>query len=139
MLDLVLEAALGYTGAIGTSLMDELASLNERCDSSIVDVKMEDLDRRIVALTDEGIRDCEAVRMMRVEERERNERWTERLVLETRRLNGELELLRTQLLDERRARRDLARSHAELRTLTNGVMICQSPHSFHLSFSHPLS
>ena len=78
MLELVLEAALGYAGAIGTSLMDELASLNERFDSSAVDVKMEDLDRRIVALTDEGIRDHEAVRMMRVEERERNERWTKR-------------------------------------------------------------
>ena len=102
--------------------MDELASLNERCDLSIVDVKMEDLDRRIIALTDEGIRDREAVRMMRVEERERNERWTKRLVLETRCLNGELESLRTQLLDERRARRDLARSHAELRTLTNGLV-----------------
>ena len=70
MLDLVLEAALGYARAIGTSLMDELASLKERCDSSVVDVKMEDLDRRIVALTDEGIRDREAVRMMRVEERD---------------------------------------------------------------------
>ena len=80
LLDLVLEAALGCTGAIGTSLMDELASLNERFDSSVVDVKMEDLDRRIVALTDEGIRDREMVRMMRVEERERNERWTERSV-----------------------------------------------------------
>ena len=45
LLDLVLEAALGYAGAIGTSLMDELASLNERCDSSVVDIKMEDLDR----------------------------------------------------------------------------------------------
>ena len=66
LLDLVLEAALGYAGAIGTSLMDELASLNERCDSSVVDVKMEDLDRRIVALTNEGIRDREVVRMMRV-------------------------------------------------------------------------
>ena len=55
LLDLVLEAALGYAGAIGTSLMDELASLNERCDSSVVDVKMEDLDRRVVALVDEGI------------------------------------------------------------------------------------
>ena len=122
MLDLVLEAALGYAGAIGTSLMDELASLNERCDSSIVDVKMEDLDRRVVALVDEGIRDREAVRMMRVEERERNERLTERAVLESRRVNGELESLRTQLSDERRARRDLARSHAELRTLTNGLV-----------------
>ena len=122
MLDLVLEAALGYAGAIGTLLMDELASLNKRFDSSIVDVKMEDLDRRVVALTDEGIRDREAVRMMRVEERERNERWTERSVLETRRLNGELESLRTQLSDERRARQDLARSHAELRTLTNGLV-----------------
>ena len=69
LLDLVLEAALGYAGAIGTSLMNELASLNERFDSSVVDVKIEDLDRRIVALTDEGIRDCEVVRMMRVEER----------------------------------------------------------------------
>ena len=69
MLDLVLEAALGYAGAIDTCLMDELASLNERCDSSVVDVKMEDLDRQIVALTDEGIRDRELVRMMRVEER----------------------------------------------------------------------
>ena len=122
MLDLVLEAALGYARAIGTSLMDELASLNERFDSSIVDVKMEDLDRRIVALTDEGVRDHEAVGMMRVEDRERNERWTKRLVLETRRLNGELESLRTQLSDERRARRDLARSHAGLRTLTNGLV-----------------
>ena len=56
LLDLVIEAALGYAGAIGTSLMDELASLNERFDSSVVDVKMEDLDRRIVALVDEGIR-----------------------------------------------------------------------------------
>ena len=102
--------ALGYAGAIGTSLMDELASLNERCDSSMVDVKMEDLDRRIVALTDEGIRDREAVRMMWVEERERNDRWTERSVLEARRLDGELESLRTQLSDERRARWDLARS-----------------------------
>ena len=72
MLDLVLEVALGYPGAIGISLMDELVSLNERCDSSIVDVKMEDLDRRIVALIDEGIRDREAVRMMGVEERERS-------------------------------------------------------------------
>ena len=80
LLDLVLEAALGYAGAIGTSLMDELASLNERCDSSVVDVKMEDLDRRVLALVDEGIRDHEAVRMMRVEERERNERLTERAV-----------------------------------------------------------
>ena len=122
MLDLVLEAALGYAGAIGTSLMDELASLNERCDLSVVDVKMEDLDRRIIALTDKGIRDREDVRMMRVEERERIERWTERSVLETRCLNGELESLRTQLLDERRARRELARSHAGLRTLTNGLV-----------------
>ena len=63
MLDLVLEAALGYAGAIGTSLMDELASLNERFNSSVIDVKMEDLDRRIVALVDEGIRDRETVRM----------------------------------------------------------------------------
>ena len=122
MLDLVLEAALGYAGAIGTSLMDELASLNERCDSSVVDVKMEDLDRRVVALVDKGIRDRETVRMMRVEEWERNERLMERAVLESRHLNGELESLRTQLLDERRARRDLARSHAELRTLTNGLV-----------------
>ena len=74
LLDLVLEAALGYAGAIGTSLMDELASLNERCNPSIVDVKMEDLDRRIVALVDKGIRDCETVRMMGVEERERSQR-----------------------------------------------------------------
>ena len=57
LLDLVLEAALGYAGAVGTSLMDELASLNERFNSSTVDVKMEDLDRRIVALVEEGIRD----------------------------------------------------------------------------------
>ena len=64
MLDLVLEAALGYAGAIGTSLMGELASLNERCDLFVVDVKMEDLDRRIVALVDEGIRNYEMVRMM---------------------------------------------------------------------------
>ena len=42
LLDLVLEAALGYAGAIGTLLMDELASLNERCDSSVINVKMED-------------------------------------------------------------------------------------------------
>ena len=53
---------------------------------------------------------------------ERNDRWTKRSVLETRRLNGELESLRTQLSDERRARWDLARSHAELRTLTNGLV-----------------
>ena len=46
--------------------MDELASLNERCNLSIVDVKMEDLDRRIIALTDESIRDHEVVRMMRM-------------------------------------------------------------------------
>ena len=45
LLDLVLEGALGYAGAIVTSLMDELASLNKRCDLSVVDVKMEDLDR----------------------------------------------------------------------------------------------
>ena len=43
-------------------------------------------------------------------------------MLETRRLEGEIESLRTQLLDERRARRDLARSHSELRTLTNGLV-----------------
>ena len=98
--------------------MDELASLNERCNSSVVDVKMEDLDRRIVAPIDEGIRDCEVVRMMGVEERERSQRWNERAVLETRRLEGEIESLRTQLSDERRARQDLARSHAGLRTLT---------------------
>ena len=102
--------------------MDELASLNERCDSSVVDIKMEDLDRRIVALIDKGIYDCEMVRMMRVEERERNQRWNERAVLETRRLEGEIESLRTQLSDERRARQALARSHAELRTLTNGLV-----------------
>ena len=112
--------ALGYAGA--TSLMDELASLNERCNSSIADVKMEDLDRRIVALVGEGIRDRETVRMMGVEERERSQRWNERVVLETRRLKGEIESLRTQLSDERRARRDLARSHAGLRTLTNGLV-----------------
>ena len=122
LLDLVLEAALGYAGAIGTSLMDELASLNERCDSSIVDFKMEDLDRRIVALIDKGIRDRETVRMLGVETRERSQRWNERAVLETRRLDREVESLRTQLSDERRARRDLARSHAELRTLTNGLV-----------------
>ena len=34
----------------------------------------------------------------------------------------EIESLRTQLSDERRARWDLARSHAELRTLTNGIV-----------------
>ena len=102
--------------------MDELASLNERCDSSVVDVKMEDLDRRIVALIDKGIRDQETVRMMGVEERERSQRWNERAVLETRCLEGEIESLRTQLSDERRARQDLARSHAELRTLTNGLV-----------------
>ena len=104
LLDLVLEVALGYAGAIGTSLMDELASLHERLDSSDVDVKMEDLDRRIVALVDEGLRDREVVRMMGVEERERSQRWNERAVLETRRLEGEIESLRTQLSDERRAR-----------------------------------
>ena len=120
MLDLVLEAALGYARAIG--LMDELASLNEGFDLSVVDVKMEDLDRRIVALVDEGIRDRETVRMMGVEERERSQRWNERAVLETRHLEGEIESLRTQLSDERRARRDLARSHSELRTLTNGLV-----------------
>ena len=65
---------------------------------------------------------------MRVEERERNERWTKRSVLETRRLNGELESLRTQLSDERRARWDLA-----------SVMIYQSPRSFSFLFSYPLS
>ena len=91
MLDLVLEAALGYARAIGTSLMDELASLNEGCDSSVVDVKMEDLGRRIVALVDEGIRDHEAVRMLGVEMRERSQRWNERAVLETRCLDGEIE------------------------------------------------
>ena len=90
--------------------MDELASLNERCDSSVVDVKMEDLDRRIIALIDEGIRDCETVRMMGVEGGEGGQRWNERVVLETRRLEGEIESLRTQLSDERRARWDLARS-----------------------------
>ena len=122
LLDLVLEAALGYARAIGTSLMDELASLNERFDSSVVDVKMEDLDRRIVALVDKGIRDRETVRMMGVETRERSERWNERNVLETQHLEREIESLRTQLSDERRARWDLARSHAELRTLTNGLV-----------------
>ena len=122
LLDLVLEAALGYAGAIGTSLMDDLASLNERFDSSVVDVKMEDLDRRIVALVDEGIRDRETVRMLGVETRERSQRWNERAVLETRRLEREIESLRTQLSNERRARWDLARSHAELRTLTNGLV-----------------
>ena len=110
MLDLVLEVALGYAGAIGTSLMNELASLNERCDSSVVDVKMEDLDRRIVTLIDKGIRDREVVRMMGVESRERTHRWNKRAVLEARHLDGEIESLRTQLSDERRARRDLARS-----------------------------
>ena len=104
LLALVLKAALGYARAIGTSLMDKLASLNERCDSSVVDDKMEDLDRRIVALVDEGIRDCEMVWMMGVETRQRSKRWNERAVLETRRLKGEIESLRTQLLDERRAR-----------------------------------
>ena len=44
------------------------------------------------------------------------------MVLETRRLEGEIESMRTQLSDERRARQDLARSHAELRTLTNGLV-----------------
>ena len=102
--------------------MDELASLNERCDSSVVDVKMEDLDRRMVTLVDEGIRDREVVRMMGVESRERNHRWNKRAVLEARRLDGEIESLRTQLSDERRARRDLARSHAELRNLANGLV-----------------
>ena len=102
--------------------MDELASLNERCDSSVVDVKMEDLDRRIIALVDKGIQDHEVVRMMGVEERERSQRWNERVVLETRYLEGEIESLRTQLSDERRARWDLARSHAGLRTLTNGLV-----------------
>ena len=96
LLDLVLKVALGYTRAIGTLLMDELASLDKRCDLSVVDIKMEDLDRRIIALIDEGIRDCEAVRMMGVEERERSQRWNERAVLETRRLEGEIE----SLLDE---------------------------------------
>ena len=119
---MVLEVALGYAGAIGTSLMDELASLNERWDSSVVNVRMEDLDRRIVALVDKGIRDRETVRMMGVEERERSQRWNERVVLETRCLEGEIESLRTQLLDERRARWDLARSHTELRTLANGLV-----------------
>ena len=104
MLDLVLEVALGYAGAIGTSLMDELASLNERCNLSIIDVKIEDLDRRTMALIYKGIRDCEMVRMMGVEERERSQRWNERAVLETRHLEGEIESLRTQLSDERRAR-----------------------------------
>ena len=122
MLDLVLEAALGYARAIGTLLMYELASLNKKCDLSMVDIKMEDLVRRIVALVDEGIRDCEMVRMMGVEERERSQRWNERAVLETRHFKGEIETLRTQLSDKRRARQDLARSHAELRTLTNGLV-----------------
>ena len=99
-----------------------MASLNERFDSSVVDVKMEDLDRRIVALVEEGIRDCEMVRMLGVETRERSQRWNERAVLETRRLEREIESLRTQLSNERRARWDLARSHAELRTLTNGLV-----------------
>ena len=39
------------------------------------------------------------VRMMGVETRERSERWNERNVLETRRLEGEIESLRTQLSD----------------------------------------
>ena len=99
-----------------------MASLNERCDSSVVYVKMEDLDRRIITLVDEGIQDCEAVRMMGVEERERSQWWNERAVLESRRLDGEIELLRTQLSNERRARWDLARSHAKLRTLTNSLV-----------------
>ena len=43
-------------------------------------------------------------------------------MLESRRLKGEIESLRTQLSDERRARQDLARSHSELRTLTNGLV-----------------
>ena len=68
--------------------MDELAPLNERCDLPVIDVKMEDLDRRIVALVDEGIRDCKTVRMMGVEKRERSQRWNERAVLETRCLKG---------------------------------------------------
>ena len=57
-----------------------------------------------MALIYEGIRDCEMVRMMGVEERERSQRWNERVVLETRHLEGEIESLRTQLSDERRAR-----------------------------------
>ena len=122
LLDLVLEAALGYFGAISTSLMGELASLNERCDLSIIDVKMEDLARRIVALIGKGIRDREVVWMMGVEDRERSQRWNKRAMLETRHLKREIESLRTQLSDERRARWDLARSHAELRTLTNGLV-----------------
>ena len=73
-----------------------------------------------MALVDEGIRDHEVVRMMGVEERVRSQRWNERAVLETRHPEGEIESLRTQLSDERRVRQDLARSHAELRTLTNG-------------------
>ena len=73
-------------------------------------------------IVDEGIQDCEMVRMMGVEERERSQRWNERAVLETRRLKGEIESLRTRLSDERRARRELARSHTELRTLTNGLV-----------------
>ena len=60
--------------------------------------------------------------MMGVEERERSQRCNERAVLETRRFEGEIESLRTQFSDKRRARWDLARSHAELRTLTNGLV-----------------
>ena len=76
----------------------------------------------IVALVDEDIQDCETVRMMGVQERNKSQRWNERLVLETRHLKGEIESLRTQLSDKGRARRDLARSHAELRTLSNGLV-----------------
>ena len=43
-------------------------------------------------------------------------------MLETRRLDGEIESLRTQLSDKRRARWDLARSHTELRTLANSLV-----------------
>ena len=93
--DLVLEAALGYAGVIGTALLDKVASVNEKVDTVSLDAE---------TMRDARMEDREEVRRLEVKLREDREAWERRFA------------------EERDLRRDLARDHNDLKTLVRSLV-----------------
>ena len=94
-LDLVLEASIGYAGAIGVALLDEVASMNEKVDTLVLDAE---------TMRDSRMEDVEEMRNL------------------SRRLSDDREEWLRMFVEERNMRRDLARDHNKLKTLVNSLV-----------------
>ena len=94
-LDLVLEASIGYLGAIGVALLDKVASVHEKVDMLVLDAKT--------------MRDS---RMDNVEE----------MQAMSRRISNDREDWMRRFVEESWMRRDLARDHNELKSLCNSLV-----------------